>query len=58
MQAAARKRDEHVAFAYELAAVDLVLFGDTHGKACEVEVALFIHRRHLGRLAADKRAAG
>ena len=44
MQAAARKRDKYVALADKFRAVDLVLFGDTHGKACKVEVAFLIHR--------------
>ena len=58
MHARRRQPDQHVARRDVAARQDLAALHGADGKAGEIVVLAGIHARHLGRLAADQRAAG
>ena len=58
MHARGRQPDQHVADDDVAARQDLAALDGADGKAGKVVVARLVHARHLGRLAADQRAAG
>ena len=57
MDAGGGEAENDVAFDDVVGRQQLAAFGCADGKACEIVVAVTIHAGHLGRLAADQRAA-